>query len=67
MCSLVRAITVHLEEFKVYENPSMIFHHFHKGKQLLRLTVCDPFKIESTRKGKNLLIGEQILFFGEFT
>ena len=32
-----------------------------------RTVFCDLFKKESTRKGKNLLIGEQSLFFGEFT
>ena len=47
----------------VYEYTSMIFCYFCKGKQLLWLPVCfpgqcSPFKIGSTHKGKNLVLGE---------
>ena len=56
------------KHLNVYEYISMIFCQFYKGKQLLLLPVCfpeqcRPFKIGSTLKGKNLLLGEQILFF----
>ena len=54
--------------FKMNGYTTMISYHFYKGKQLLGLPVCfpgqcRPFKIGSTLKGKNLLLGEQILLF----
>ena len=54
--------------FKMAEYSIMVFLHFYKGKQLLWLFVCFPekqshSKCTSTLKGKNLLLGKQILSF----
>ena len=52
-------------QFKLYV--CTVHLHFYEGKQFLGLSVCfpgqgSPFKIGSILKGKNLLLGEQILY-----
>ena len=51
----------------------MIFLHFYKGEQLFVTSSlffprqCSLFNIGFTLKGKNLLLGEQILYFKSWT
>ena len=57
-----------LIQLNVYRNTSLFFHHFTKGNNLCDL-LCSSWEIkkklekETTLKGKNLLLWEQILSF----